>query len=168
MINKQLVVYIASPVSLYYQPVYKEIIKLVRRVYPDSRLMFAKGLYHDWFEFINKWPRLSLEVDELVFFVDENDMIGRGVYTEIEDMIVLNKPVYLMLLDGTKIPFCNLIFGEGKNYQHYKKVIVKSDNVLVTGLPISRPGDNLLVGESFDSDISGFDGGIDSSKEQDV
>ncbi len=95
-------IYVGSPVSLFDTPEYSQVQDLVSRMYPQDRLIFAKGLYRDSNEWLAKWPAICQEVDMLLFFTDTAGWIGKGIYTELCDIEKQGKPMYFMELDGTQ------------------------------------------------------------------
>jgi hypothetical protein len=57
------IIYIASPVTLYDTPAYIDIEQLVKRLYPEDTLLFAKGKYPSSVDWRREWPRLCPTVN---------------------------------------------------------------------------------------------------------
>jgi hypothetical protein len=94
-------VYIASPITLYDTPAYAEIEKLVKRLYPEDTLLFAKGRYPSAADWRREWPMLCPTIDLLLFF-DHEGWIGKGVYAEARDVLKRGKDVFYVQPDGTQ------------------------------------------------------------------
>jgi hypothetical protein len=91
--HQQEIIYVASPVSLYYKSLYGEYRQQLIELYPDATFIWTKGLYQDSQHWLNAWPLHCRRATMLIFLTDES-WIGRGVYTEIEDMLKAEKPVF--------------------------------------------------------------------------
>jgi hypothetical protein len=86
-------IYVSSPVSLYDKPLYEEYRQQIKQLYPGARIVWTKDLYRDSQDWRNQWPRYCKYATILIFITDEG-WIGRGVHTEIEDMLIAGKRVY--------------------------------------------------------------------------
>lgn len=93
-------IYIASSVSLFDTPEYKDIKALIERNYPHDTLIFAKGLYSGSQEWLTKWPQISKTVDVLLFFTHDG-WIGKGVYKELCDIEKRGQTIFFVEPDGT-------------------------------------------------------------------
>ena len=93
-------IYIASPITLYDTPAYTDIEKLVKRLYPEDTLLFAKGRYLSPVDWRREWLKLCPTVDLLLFF-DHEGWIGKGVYAEARDVLKRGKDVFYVQPDGT-------------------------------------------------------------------
>lgn len=92
---QQETIYIASSVSLYRKPLYDEYKKQLMQRYPSAAFIWAKGLYGSSQQWLEDWPRYCEQATMLIFLADEG-WIGRGVHTEIEDMLKAGKPVFYL------------------------------------------------------------------------
>lgn len=87
-------IYVTSPLTLFNTSNYEYIREITENMFPSCNLTFTEGLYSGAREWLQKWPVLKLEQDALLFFTDSKGYIGKGVYTEIRDMLAMGKPVF--------------------------------------------------------------------------
>ena len=110
--------YVTSPLSTHGTPLYEhmqlEVIPAVlEQIQPGKRhtIVYARGLYSGGKDWQNKWPLFRSEwaKDGLLFFTDETGYIGKGVWSEIIDVLhVLKRPIYLVTVNGDYFPIDNL------------------------------------------------------------
>ena len=122
-------VYIASPIQTYHLPLYEHMQALIAALFPDSTLVFARGLYVSGRDWLEKWPMMRKQVDTLIFFCDLNGFIGRGVYVEVYDKLRENKPLFLITHEGTLYPFEQVELSEPNefNWSCYASVAIKNE-----------------------------------------
>jgi hypothetical protein len=99
---------------------------ILQHIRPDveHRLIESRGLYQGAKDWLVKWPELceSTINGGLFFWLDTDGFIGRGVHTEIEDVLKKGLSVYCVLPDGDYYPItrlCGPAFIEGPDWKFY-------------------------------------------------
>lgn len=118
-------VYLASSKTLYEKPRYSKILKHLKTVYPNDKIIPAKGLYKTPEDFYRKWQHILDELDIVVFATDNYNTIGYGTYQEIDSAIAANKIVLYLDKDFELIPIENVtitILNKGYDWTQYARI----------------------------------------------
>jgi hypothetical protein len=119
-------VYLASPIATYYTLRYDRMRAHVERLFPGAAIVAARGLYRNSADFLRRWPTIRHSLSTLVFFTDEQQYIGYGVFTEIRDARDGGLPVFFLTDDGILHALDDVILGQPNedDWRRYMRVSV--------------------------------------------
>jgi len=121
---------------MYYHPAHEAVLRAIQAKLPQispnvtNKIVQAKGRYRNAQDWLSTWPKLCAETINggLFFLLDDDGFIGKGVHTEITDVLKKVLPVYLMTRDGNCYPITTLqgdAFVEGPDWKLYTFVDIK-------------------------------------------
>lgn len=88
-------VYLAAPLSMFGTVEYTRAIVTVKERFP-AEVLDAAALFQGNENWRERSSELLPMLDGLVFIADSDGSIGRGVYSEIQDVRSVGKPVWLL------------------------------------------------------------------------
>lgn len=131
--------YFTASLSVHTLPLYDQILSHIRDHLPGIAMergdtegyevISARGMYRSGKDWIEKWPSVRQIIDGGLFFtVDDTFHIGKGVYTEVSDILKRQLPVYLVAHNGAFYPIISLVgpeYFDGPDYTYYLSINVK-------------------------------------------
>jgi hypothetical protein len=120
------IVYVAFPMQVYNTKYSLEMCRRLYDLFPvGTCFYYAASLYSNNDHWKRTWPYYREKSDILVFFTDTKGYIGKGVYTEIQDMLRYEKAVFWLAPSGlVLVDFVDFhLVNEGKSWREYMKVI---------------------------------------------
>ena len=128
--------YVTCSLPMHNHPIYNQIMQhidaILQRIHPDNenKLVEARGMYQGAKDWLEKWPKVLDETINggLFFLLDTDGFIGRGVHTEVSDILKKGLPVYLVMPDSSFYLITTLTgkaFAEGPDWRMYTFVDVK-------------------------------------------
>jgi hypothetical protein len=108
--------YFACSLVMYSHPEYDTLLQHaktnVELISPDTvnEIVQAKGSYTSGPDWVSRWPLLCRDMIDggLLFILDNAGYVGKGVYTEISDVLAKGLPVFLIDRSGISIPIQSL------------------------------------------------------------
>lgn len=138
MTKKSQLWYVASPISMYNDPLYEymqsilpDIVKKITGK-DDCTLAYARGMYPDSKSWLRKWPNFCKNnvTGGIFFFTDRDSYIGKGVWEELIDVLNKGLVAYLVLPTGSYYPIQKteyavvgaMIEENEHNWKQYRRV----------------------------------------------
>jgi len=142
--------YFTASLPMHNNPIYNQTVQNILSNLPyispgsDNLIVQAKGLYRNAQDWLIRWPHdIFLLVNGGGFFILDNGWIGKGVHTEIQDILNKSLPVYL-ISEGKYYPIPSLTgdaFAEGPDYKWYTHIDVKRISSLISSV---TTGDDII------------------------
>jgi hypothetical protein len=108
--------YFACSLVMYSHPDYDKLLEYtatnLQRISPNTinEIIQAKGSYVSGPDWLSKWPGICRNIIDggLLFILDNVGYVGKGVFTEISDVMTKGLPVFLVDRSGVSIPIPSL------------------------------------------------------------
>jgi hypothetical protein len=88
-----LVLYVMGRIVDYETSFYAEAVAWSVATFPNSIVIPARGLWSSSLDWLSGWPSFSLDMDLGVIVTGPGRVIGRGVWTEVQDLTALGTPI---------------------------------------------------------------------------
>lgn len=124
--------YYTASLSVHNSPLYDRILARIWTELPaiamqlgfgECEIISARGMYTSGRDWVEKWPSVCETIDGGLFFtVDATSHIGKGVHTEVVNILEKGLPVYLVTHDGAVYPISSLAgdaFIDGPDFTYY-------------------------------------------------